>query len=266
MSGRKKIIKTASKIHKRRIILRTLAVALSFVLVVTLGLFFALDDRFNAKYVEVFGNETIETSKILSVVDEKISGNYFWLFPRNNAFLYPRKDIKNDLLENYLRFEEVDVYVGDFPNIAVKVVERKKMFLWCDDAQCFYVDGTGLLFQEAPIFSGGVFLTFRGGEVDTENPLGSYVLPTNEFSLITKIFREPDLAGINFRSVEIKENDDFIFETSRGWEIRATRDIAENNFLNKLNLSLASEALLGKDELEYIDLRFGNKVFYKLKE
>jgi len=53
----------------------------------------------NINNIEISGNQVVETSAIKDVVQEQISGKYFFFFPKTNIFFYPANGIKN-VLEN----------------------------------------------------------------------------------------------------------------------------------------------------------------------
>ena len=54
--------------------------------------------------------------------------------------------------------------------------------------------------------------------------------------------------------------------SGQGFYIKASFGEDPNSIVNNLQLVLSSDALAGKfDQLEYVDLRFGDRVYYKLR-
>ncbi|HEY4504976.1 MAG TPA: hypothetical protein VJI73_04370, partial [Candidatus Paceibacterota bacterium] len=63
---------------------------------------------------------------------------------------------------------------------------------------------------------------------------------------------------------------DIILTTNKNWEILIAGSTELERLIRNLNLALASDALKAeaieaRGGLEYLDLRFGNKVFFKFK-
>ena len=73
--------------------------------------------------------------------------------------------------------------------------------------------------------------------------------------------RGTKIASVSFEPPDVK------LVTTDGWDVHYRQDAEAEKLASNFENALTSEALSGKDlaGLEYIDLRFGNKVYYKWK-
>ena len=62
------------------------------------------------------------------------------------------------------------------------------------------------------------------------------------------------------------DGQDILIQLQEGFLLKASFGADANTLVKNLELVLSSDVLKGKtEELEYVDLRFGNRVYYKLK-
>mgnify|MGYP001569354855 CR=1 FL=1 len=229
------------------------------------------------KGVKIEGNETISAEEVLKITEKKISGKYIFLFPKNNIFIYPGGAIAEEILDNMKKVKTVETKIGDGNILLVKVYERKPSYIWCpgqlppentiSDNQCYFLDEQGLSFSEAPRFSGPVFFEIYASSTVGNEFIGKYPFEGGLFKKLT-LFKDA-LLQINIPATGlIRMNDgDFKFVLKTGGAVL----INEKNDINisLRNIVSAKKALEdgGKNIslIEYIDLRFGNKVFFKFK-
>ena len=97
------------------------------------------------------------------------------------------------------------------------------------------------------------------------DPLGQTYLAGRLTGVLTVLERLGQ-RGYAAEKVIAENAQDFSVLVSRGFYIRATYGANVEQLIRNLELALASEALVGKEQtLEYVDLRFGNRVYYKMK-
>jgi hypothetical protein len=274
------------KRRRRKIILKKIFIFL-FGLIAVVGFLSYLShlNKLNISDVEISGNSAMDSKIIKTEVQKRMAGNYLWIFPKTNIFFYPQSYIKNDLLNKFKRLEDVKLSIKDRKILEVSVVERIPKYIWCgtsvsglstDKAKCYFIDDNGYIFDEAPYFSGEVYFKFYGkiaGEKD--NPTGSFFAKENFLKLIS--FKET-LETLNLKPVAVYIMSDgnvkvylsngsssptgpqIIFKLNSDFQ-----KISEN-----LGTALTTEPLQTDfkkkySSLLYIDLRFGNKVYYKFK-
>ena len=138
------------------------------------------------------------------------------------------------------------------------------------------MDDTGYVFDEAPYFSGEVYFKFYGlGSIHADNPAGFYFSEQN-FKQLTAFKDVLISMGLKPVIINILKNGDIELFLARGNSSKSGPKIifkSDADLLNvaeNLQAALATEPLMSGfknkySSLLYIDLRFGNKVFYKLK-
>ena len=228
--------------------------------------------------IHVAGNQIIDSKAITAITHNTLTGTYFWLFPKTDYFIYPERAIKKNLQNMFKRITDVNLSVDNMKILTVTVSEKKGEYIWCGDVpvvtsleqKCYFADDTGYLFDTAPFFSDGVYFKLYGKVgVSNENPIGKYFLPTYFTKLVT--FKETlEKMHLKIYSFWVEPSGDMDIFLSSGAKILFKSDADYSTLAEHVQSALATEPLhtqfLKKyDSLLYIDLRFGNKVYYKFQ-
>ena len=239
-------------------------------------------DNLNITEIQVSGNKVVETRMLQEAVEQVISGKYLWLFPKTNILYYPQGAIGDELREKFKRIKEINMSVQSDKTLEMVLEEREGKYLWCGAApeaekeKCYFSDEDGYIFDEAPYFSGEVYFKLYGlGNLSAENPLGGYYLEPGFIQLMTL---KDTLIDFGMKPVALyhNPNGDLEFFLTKGKsasvrpKIILKADADFQNVAENLKAALDTEPLLSKfknkySSLEYIDLRFGNKVYYKFR-
>jgi len=218
----------------------------------------------NVKTVTILGNIAVEESEVENLVREELSGKYLWLYPKTNFLLYPKHKIKTRLASEFKTFRDIDIEIKEDQTMEVRVSEREGKYLWCQSSgePCYFMDETGYVFAEAPYFSGNIYFKFFG--LIDDGPLGSYYAESN-FKKLTEFREEIAKLALN-PSAMYADSENFELRTSLGIKIYLKEDFNSTKSAENLRLILGSDELKKRSaDLDYIDLRYGNKVYYKLK-
>ena len=255
-------------------------------LIIILGLSFASQiNKININQINISGNKVVETKEIESVVQNKISGHYLWLFPKTNFLIYPKHKIISELNDKFKRLKNISIKVKNFKSLEISISEYEGKYLWCnlivvklnkninDKEKCYFMDNNGYIFDEAPYFSGNVYFKFYG-DLNEENPAGSYFMK-NKFAKIIEFkntIEKMDLKPTSFWLDNNKEEGNFSIssEPAMGPSIIFKIDSDYENLAENLQVAISVEPLRTDlktkfSSLLYLDLRFGNKVYYKFK-
>ena len=275
------------KKKKKQVFIRKIVIfGVLFVLLLVSLVFISRINRLNFYDINVSGNKIIDTTTVQKVVEEKLSGKYIWLFPKTNIFLYPKTGLKEELANAFKRFKSIEISSQNVNTLHIEVAERSPEYLWCGNTlpaiderrTCYFLDTEGYIFDEAPYFSGEVYFKFYGEtelSKDGGNPSGSHIAPQNFSNLIS--FKNT-LAEIGLKpaTLYIGNDDNLKMGLSRARttgaaaEILFKKDSDLQKISENLKAALNAEPLQSKfkneySSLEYIDLRFGNKVYYKFR-
>ena len=255
--------------RRRNILIFRCALAIVFVFSLVLGLSTLSEmDRILITSVKTQGNSVVTAKELITLAEESLSGRYFWLFPKKNSFIYPKRSIKAGVLDVFERVEEIEIKRDGPKGIKMLIKEYSPDSLWCGDVigeseQCYFMNNNGLIYGIAPFFSGNAFFRFYGSGVK-RNPVGDTFLP-NEFEKY--VFFTEMLRSINLEPIYLSILDETDFEVGFEDESRilVARESDLSQIVENLRSIIESEDFSNDKVVDYIDLRFGNKIYYKLK-
>ncbi len=287
--------------RKRRRILRWTIFSVTVVLLVVIFAVLTHLSNFSIQNVNVNGNQAVSSSDIKNKVESILAGSYggfLPLIPKKNIIFYPKENIKSELLADFNRLGSVSIGRTSFLNftsIDINVTERKPIAIWCDQingatvsdtANCYYIDYTGLIFTSAPHFSGNAYVVYSGSPATTTatnfasniaasssvgssdivatttslDLSGSVFLSQNKFTNIQNALKGLKDIGFDTTTV-LHRDDDYICTTLGGVQIIFNDQQPFSTSISTLQNILSQHSL---DTFSSIDLRFGNKVFYRL--
>src|SRR3989344_592375 len=267
--------------QRRRVFLNKFILILIACLVIFVGLgFISRLGRLNIASTAVSGNKVVDAEIIKEKVNKDLAGYYFWLFPKTNIFFYPKNKIKENLALDLKRLENISLEVGDDRVLQISVSEREALYMWCGEIiltetvpnekeKCYFLDKNGFIFDEAPYFSGEVYFKFYGETRD------SYFAKENFPQLV--LFKET-LGQMKLKPTvlyKMQNGDIKILLSSTNSSLANPEIILKSDsdlgiVAENLSAALDTEPLKTDfkkkySSLIYIDLRFGNKVYYKFK-
>ena len=291
ISPLKKHIEESPKIRalreKRKSARKRLLILVSILLVVIVGglVYAARYPKLQLTVVNVSGNQVIDTDDITTAVDTYLAGHYAYVIPHRNAFLYPKKKIEAALLAKFPRFQSVAVYRTNFTTLLVTVSELRGHALWCGDdvaavtkdVPCYFTDDTGKIVSAAPDYSGNVYPRFYGGSIDPTdtNPLGKTFIDEPTFQKLLDFQSKIEGLGFHVKGLLIGTDDEgtFVLDLGTGKTaiVRFLKDDDYDTLTANLTAALKEPTLIAslktdESNLQYFDLRFTNKVYYKFSD
>jgi cell division septal protein FtsQ len=278
--------------HRHRAVLNKILFSI-FGLLLSFGILVYISrlGSLNINDIEIVGNKVIETPAIKTIAEQQISGKYLRLFPKTNLLIYPKNNIKNELQDKFKRLQNIQISVKNNNVLQISVSERASKYIWCvvdgpipaeslvldtGSQKCFYLDEDGFVIDEAPFFSGDVYFKFYGpSSLLISSPQGSYFSRQN-FKQLISFSNILDSLGLKPVAIYIGDNGDievFISNGSSalmGPRIMFSADSDFQNVAENLETALTTEPLASEfknkfSALQYIDLRYGNKVYYKFR-
>lgn len=221
--------------------------------------------------VRVAGAHAVSASAIEAVVREELSGNEWLVVPRDNLFFVSANRIRERVAREFSMVAETAVN-REFPRrLGITVSERDLWGVACDtlprdgtSGRCFYLDRNGATYEEVSGVSGWLLPVISLGRAVSEG--AGAVSP----GLITLFDRSRDALGVIperplSMAVATATPGDVRLRVARGWEIWVSSDREPAEWTNVLKTLLEKEIGEREDRLDYVDLRFGNKVFYKFR-
>jgi len=220
-------------------------------------------ERLTVVEVEVVGGETISHEEVRSLAQSQFEGEYVGFIPRRFAWLYPKDDIEEAVSE-ISRIDSVDVSRPDGQTVLVTFDEFLPDALWCKsltENDCVFLDETGFAYAKSPELAGGSFLRFvHLSEAPETNRL---LVPEEDYQLLNRL---ADLLSENnwvISHIEIDSARDAFLHVVDGGEFKVTLTQPPSETVDNLMIVLTSPDFeaVKPGTFQYIDLRFGNKVF-----
>jgi hypothetical protein len=226
---------------------------------------------------EVLSKEEIR-DKILSY----LAGEYMFLIPRSSIFMARTESIEQFLRDRMPRLKIVKVDKRFPDTLEVYAEERKPWAIYCNNLEaaeatssppiireehCVYIDKEGFSYEEAPDASGPLILKIKSDEEKLS--LEETVVDAERISRITALADTLDkILGIKVIGYEIfsKIPREIRVVTADGFKIWLNLEDDFKNTAKMIQVLLNKEVGDKRLNLEYIDARFGNKIFYKLRK
>jgi cell division septal protein FtsQ len=212
--------------------------------------------------VIVTGGETISHSAVEADVSALLVGEYARFIPRRFAWTYPENEIMAKLLE--VDRVKDPALERDGKQLLVTLAEYEPVALWCDSStseSCVFLDQDGYGFASAPNLSGGAYTRFvRIGELASTSELFTVRL---DFVLLRELVALLKEYGWPVATVEFDQARDVFIYLAAGGELKVSLLLTPAQTIDNLQTVLGTEQYvhLEPGKFEYIDLRFGNKVF-----
>jgi len=249
-------------------------VLLLIILVISLASYVAHRSSIRISKVQLTGQILVEPTELATSALLYMDGSYLWLFPKNNFLWYPKDKLALYLQETFKRIDTIHIEKKGLDTIVVEITERKPYAIWGDtlpgeisgaDARFYFMDSNSTIFAEAPSFSGDAYFKYYG-LVGGEKPIGQfYIGSSTAFSEIARFVQDVEDLHLDPQYI-VANGGEFSLVIAGGGRIYF--DVKESlaKAIDNLEALVRTDALMKNiSNLDYIDLRFGNKLYYKLK-
>jgi len=276
------------KDKRRKFGKRTIVFFICLILLFIGSIFVSRIDKILINEINISGNQIIDTKEVKDFVNLKLSGNYFFFFPKRNIFLYPKKTLEYDIEQRFKRILSMSLDLKDARVLYINLTERSGSYLWCGEkpeaedqktvGTCYFLDDEGYIFDNAPYFSGNVYFKFYGTpQSQKDTPLGGHFLDKDKFEKINEFKQSILSLGLNPEYFYNNSLGDYEFvlqkKSSSGLapQIIFKQDADYEKLSGDLASALITEPLATDiktkyNMLQYIDLRFENKAYYKFNK
>ncbi|MES3031313.1 MAG: hypothetical protein V4697_02770 [Patescibacteria group bacterium] len=234
--------------------------------------------------VVVEGAVTIDKTEVEERTHETLAGVYLGVFPKAGTLFLSKAKIKEMVLESFKEVEKVAVSRKGLSGLAIKIEERKPSVLVCPgfhekdvletEEKCFFADDEGYVFAPAPEFSSGVYVRYYIRSDEGVDPVGKNFVDTGRFKEFQAFVKSLTLRGISVLGMLVGEDGMYELYIKNRDLSEAIIYFDDRSSLEKTSSNLtafwdsAQNKKLGTSTtpiFEYINLRFGNNIFYVLK-
>jgi cell division protein FtsQ len=234
---------------------------------IILGILFLLlaQSVFQIKYlkidnIELSGNNDLSIEEVQDFVLDELTVTKLLVFENSNYFLMSLDKLDDKLIAQY-NLDSVNLQKKWPDTLQISVKEKSSHFIWQKDESIYLLDAKGLLNRQISILDDKYLVLDDKRE---SRPSGEQIFDDSEINIINQIYLNwMDLIASKSKlnKITISNNWDLELHTEIGFYVKIDRaqDIYEQ--LNNLRAVL-EENIAGVD-IDYIDVRFGDKVYFK---
>jgi len=230
------------------------------ILIIFLIYLIVYSDLFKIKNVEIQGTEMINLQEIQSLVFEQTKGRIWWLLPRNNLLFFNKnnliKEINNQYLLNKLEIDK------KWQKIVIKLEEKNVYLIFNNLKSQYFLDINGAITKEISNDDISKYeQKFPLVYIMQEVKVGDKPVSARFVNFVLELDKALKEAGIKVKNYEGGGVDQVNLVTVDGWKVFFSLNIPISQSIENLNLILSKK--LKNKKFEYIDLRNGDKVYYK---
>lgn len=212
--------------------------------------------------IAISGLEVLHPHIVGGRAEAFLAGSYFYIFPRDSIFLLPTEKVQENLLLEFPRLETVEVQKTGFTNIELLVSERDAAYMWCGESTstpCFLADGNGFLFAEEQ----ADLVLVQGSLVNDGVPLANTVFKEGALTSVGALVSSLKEVEVGVTKIQFTEPDEVGLTLSQGPVLIYV--LGEEGLIAEAFPSVL-DGIEDLSEIEYIDMRFGKRVYVKRNE
>lgn len=263
----KKVIKTQKRKLRIWFIIFLTAITLTFAVSALLFFPYGRVSKININGVDVIFQEVLRKE-----VYSSLMGNYAWIVPKSMLLALDTNSVSLNLQQKFPQLEKV-IVSKKYPNgLEIFVAERKFLGIFCNDfvsvqnPRCAFIDDSGFAYEEASNSYGALITKIKSDMETFQVPSQVVAFGTMaRFKNFAEEFKKEIGEEIIGYEILSKISDETRLVTANGYKIYVKLDADAKNTAHALKRVLEEEIAGKKEKLEYIDMRFGNKMFYKMR-
>ncbi len=287
MIGTRKFRTKQARIRERKRVAVRVVLLVVLMAVLVMGLLYALTwEGFRVQELVVSTNGALPVGEVTDLAMEHIRASSLLFVPRTSIFLLDIKGLHALLHDTYPRIESVQVRRTGVTAAVIQIRERVPEALWCGDVvppiayarastragsadeawgSCYLLDQNSFIYSRAPVYTGSRYPRYYGS-LEKAQPIGQYFIEADEFRRLQHLLELLASSGVETTALLLLDERDMELYLSEGLRVIVARDHAPEVFLRRMTASLEADVIDRSREVEYVDFRFGSKVFIKYRD
>lgn len=255
------------RLRRRRALIAILVLLLLFCAGIIYGI---RQSVVRISHIDIFGAD----QSFAEIAFREMQGNYLGIIPRDSTLFFSGSRIRENIIAAHSDIAAVSIFRNGLTGLSIKMNNRVPVARWCGSVNpqqavfalstdCYFFDANGFVYAttsaERPLNSFIVYGSLTNGD----SPVGSTLMNAEKFPAAFDFARQLIMFGSHVSSVVFR-NDEVDDHLESGTRITYVLGDEQNAFTALA--SARDNFNLADGSIEYIDLRFGRKVYLKKKK
>lgn len=236
--------------------------SVSLAILIGLGYFLFFSPVFKIKNIKINGLEKIKKENIEQIINKYLEKNKMVIFSRKNFWIFNKDELRGLIFERYY-FDSFEIKKKLPSSVIINLKEKQAVVNWLTNNLCFHLDPSALVVEFCEENNG--FVTIKN-LLDEPLKVGDYAIESWELKQIIELFnaiKTSIRSQLQLTQIE-KDGDLLNFNTVEGVILKFNMLLSNGEQLSRLNVLINQDDIKNNlTKLEYIDLRFGEKIYYK---
>lgn len=263
--------KYLQKKKKQRILTITIYSIASLIAILAILLSFKLS-FLRVTNISVNDTLNIKSEEVKKDVLDMVSGNYYFIIPKDSYFFLSKEKIKNKIVDDFKKIDTVEIKNKGTTGLEIEITERQPEVMICDGFRedeegehCSFADKQGIIFEKVATSSDKIYFKYYSSDE----------IEKDKFLQLQDFVKNVENSGIIATGLLLSEDGSYELYIKNVDQSIAVVYFDDRSSLDKVvsNLSVfwknSINKKIGSDSIpnfEYINLRFGNNVFYHIKQ
>ena len=230
------------------------------------------------KNVEVEGVVALSGEELKEKADLNLAGKYLHIIPKTSSIFYPKEKIRKDILESFRKIKTLDIELKGLSTLKISVTEREPEIIVCEgfkeasnSDECFFADEGGYVYESTSTAIDDVYFKYYMNSGSTTVATGQKFIETEKFNEFQKFVQNIKRNGIEPTGMLVAEDGNHELYIKNVDDSLAVVYFDERTPFDKIASNLITFWQNAMIEMrvedvvptfDYINLRFGNNVFY----
>jgi hypothetical protein len=211
-------------------------------------------------------------------------GNYIKILPKSNIVIFPKQDIASTTKSLFKEIETISIHRSGISSISIDIKEKTPIAILCDgfegdnDIKCFLIDFDGFAYKQVQNTNYSNLNKYYTTALTDSDILGKKFLEPSKLKEFDDFIKGISKIGIIPMGILINDGgqyemyiEDTLHQTKNASSTPVTIYMNDKISLSKILYNFQvfwknyQNTVKNSKPFDYIDMRFGNTVFYATK-
>ena len=224
--------------------------------------FFCFSDYFRIKNVSIEGINKINKDKFQQIVENYQHDRQFLIFSHNNLLFFSSQGLKDKIGESYL-LDNIEITKQWPDQVKIVVIEKEASIVWLTNNQCLHLDDEGYVIELCENQENNFIMIKDLSNTPVKVGEQAISAETIKYLFGAKDKLQQKIEPVMFR-VDLTQPQTIRIQTKQNFDILMNQELDFQSQIDRLFLLLENQDIKNNlNAINYFDLRFGEKVYYK---